>query len=523
MFKAMPKNLLSFVYKSLFIGLMGLFLACQNTQKTPPNIVLFFVDDLGWQDTSVPFWDKSTPLNQRYYTPNMERLRAKGVQFTNAYSTPVCSPSRISLMTGMNAARHRVTNWTLQPDVLQPMEINHPTLEFPQWNVNGLATSDSLPYTVYATPLPAILQQNGYHTIHVGKGHFGALGYPSADPRNIGFDQNIAGHAAGAPASYWGEEHFGNNQVNPPVWAVPGLENYHGQPIFLTEALTQEALKAVATATETKKPFFLYFSLYGVHTPLMANARFIDRYTALDLPQQEAKYASMIESMDHALGELLDYLDRNKLTNNTVVLFMSDNGGLSAVARGGEKHTHNAPLKSGKGAIYEGGIRVPMLGYWPGKTTTPRVIDQPLIIEDFFPTLLDIAGIDSPQTVQTIDGKSFAGLLQAQSSTSSHPLYWHYPNAWGPTGPGIGSFSAVRNDPWKLIYFHEDQHFELYNLKEDIGEQNDLAKEHPQRLAQLAQQLTAHLQATAAQMPRYKTTQQPVPYPTDALRQVYSE
>ena len=228
----MSLNRILYVYICLF------FISCNSTSnKTNPNIVLFLVDDMGWQDTSVPFWENETKFNRLYNTPNMERLADMGVKFTNAYSTPVCSPTRISLMTGMNAARHRVTNWTLHPNVRKPAEINHNTFDFPNWNYNGLSVSDSIPNSVLATPLPQVLKDNGYFTIHAGKAHLGAIGYPSSDPINIGFDINIAGHAAGAPQSYLGMDNFGNKDSKNKIWAVPGLDNYHGKDIFLTQSL----------------------------------------------------------------------------------------------------------------------------------------------------------------------------------------------------------------------------------------------------------------------------------------------
>lgn len=501
-------------YFLFILSFLTVFISCQKKEQQPPNIVLFFVDDMGWQDTSVPFWNQKTPLNERYHTPNMERLAAMGVKFTNAYSTPVCSPTRVSLMTGMNAARHRVTNWTLQPDQQQPMESNHPNLSFPEWNYNGIARSDTISHAALATPLPQLLKDQGYYTIHVGKAHFGALGYPSENPIHLGFDINIAGHAAGAPESYLGTENFGNGKPNKEVWAVPGLEEYHGKDIFLTQALTEKALQAVSTPLRKKQPFFLYFALYGVHTPLMADTRFAHKYEGMGLPPEEIKYASMVESMDNALGNLLNFLEEKAIANQTVVLFMSDNGGLSAVARGGEKHQHNAPLKSGKGSIYEGGIRVPMLALWPGITKKNSIEDNPVIIEDFFPTLLDIAGVKSYQKLQAVDGQSFAPLLEGKlKEKNNRPLFWHYPNAWGPSGPGIGSYSAVRNGNWKLIYFHEKQELELYNLSEDIGENDNLAFKNPDQVKYLAQLLTDHLIHVNAQMPAYKETGKQVPWP----------
>ena len=181
------------------------------------------VDDLGWQDTSVPFWSQETEFNRLYNTPNMEKLANMGVKFTNAYATPVCSPTRISLMTGMNSVNHRVTNWTLRPNVKKPAEINHKEFEFPDWNYNGLSTIPGVNNTVHATSLPQILKDNGYYTIHAGKAHLGAISFPSSDPSNIGFDINIAGHAAGAPQSYLGIENFGNGDEKNKIWAVPSL------------------------------------------------------------------------------------------------------------------------------------------------------------------------------------------------------------------------------------------------------------------------------------------------------------
>lgn len=505
---------------SFFLFFFIIFLWCCETRKQteqPPNIILFFVDDMGWQDTSVPFWNKSTVFNEIYKTPNMEQLAKKGVKFTNAYATPVCSPTRVSLMTGMNAARHRVTNWTLRPDQKQPMELNHPTLEFPDWNYNGIGLDSSTPNTTFSKPLPQLLAENGYYTIHAGKAHFGAIGYPSSNPLNLGFDVNIAGHAAGAPGSYLGTQNF-TKPGKAEIWAVPGLEKYHGQDIFLTEALTQEVLAAMDQPVHNKSPFFLYFALYGIHTPLMGNDRFIQPYREMGMEEPEARYASMIESMDQALGKVLNYLEVNELEKNTVILFMSDNGGLSAVARGGEKHTHNLPLKSGKGSIYEGGIRVPMLAYWPNKTQAETVNQNPLIIEDFFPSILEIAQIESVDIPQIVDGKSFVPLLQNDAKSEiNRPLFWHYPNDWGSNGPGIGSFSAIRQGDWKLIYFHTNKTLELYNLNDDIGEHQNLFGSNREKAKQLASLLTQHLKNVNAQMPVEKLTQEPIPWPTNLV------
>ena len=505
----------------LIVVLAIVFSACESEEipEPKPNIVLFLVDDMGWQDTSVPFWYKRTPFNEIYRTPNMECLAAEGIKFTQAYATAVCSPTRVSLMTGMNAARHRVTNWTLRKDSIQPMEKNHPTLEFPLWNVNGMSPVAGYPKAVHATSLPQLLNDAGYYTVHSGKAHLGAIGTPGENPLNLGFDVNIAGHAAGAPGSYLGADNFGNGMEGKEVWAVPGLEKYHGKNIHLTEAITQEALMSLDSVVATQQPFFLYMAHYAVHTPIMADDRFVQKYLEKGIDSIEAKYASMIEGMDKSLGDIMDYLEKKKITENTIILFMSDNGGLSAVARGGEKHTHNKPLASGKGSIYEGGIREPMLVKWPGKVAPNTVTDEMVIIEDFYPTILEMAGIEGVETVQTIDGQSFVAVLKEEKKegVEERPLFWHYPNEWGPSGPGVGASSAVRKGDWKFIYFHADRRMELYNIKLDIGETQNLISEEQDKVREMASVLTNHLKQVKAQMPIDKTTGKRVEYPVELL------
>ena len=485
-------------------------------RQRPPNIVLFLVDDMGWQDTSVPFHDEVTDLNRRYRTPTMERLAASGMKFTQAYACSVCSPTRVSLMTGWNAARHRVTNWTLRKDGSN--DRHHPRLDFPQWNVNGLSPEPGVERSVHARALPAYLGAAGYRTIHVGKAHFGATETPGSDPINIGFDVNVAGHAAGGPGSFLGTQNFsavwrGGDRV----WDVPGLQKYHGQDIFLTEALTIEANRAVDRAVTEGRPFFLYMAHYAVHVPFAVDGRFYPKYQADGLDDTEAMYSAMIEGMDKSLGDILDNIARHGLSDNTIVLFLSDNGGLSASGRSGEPHTHNRPLSSGKGSAHEGGVRVPMIVSWPGVTEPATTCHQTVIVEDFFPTILELAGIAMVDQVGgVVDGRSFVQLLRGHDdpSRAKRPFVWHFPNHWGPTGPGIGPSSAIRLGDWKLIYYHDSRDYELFNLAEDLAEEHNLALQRIDVRDRLATELTQYLVEVDAQMPVIRATGERVRLPS---------
>lgn len=472
-----------------------------------PNIVFFLVDDMGWQETSVPFHTEVTALNRRYKTPNMERLAEQGIKFTQAYASAVCSPSRVSALTGMNVARHRVTNWTLRknasPD--NPSKAITP----PAWNVNGICTNAGVERTTQVTPLPALLRAAGYRTIHTGKAHFGAKNTPGENPLNLGFDVNIAGHAAGGPGSYWGEKNFSAAwRTTPPdrVWDVPGLEAYHGQDIYLTEALTREAIKAVEKSVADKQPFYLYMSHYAVHAPWEKDTRFYQKYIDAGLKPFEATLASMIEGMDKSLGDLMAALDRLGVADNTVILFMSDNGSPSQCPS-------NLPLRGHKITPYEGGIREPMLVKWPGVARAGSVCRDPVVIEDFFPTILEMAGAEwRGKTIQTVDGESFVPLLKGAGHTAADRAFvWHFPHVYGEP-----PFSAIRQGPWKLIYHHIGRRLELFNLDEDLSEKHNLATENPAKVKELAQLLAGRLRAEDALMPVDKVTGQVIPFPGES-------
>lgn len=503
------------------LALLALAGGCRTTppEAPRPNIALFLVDDLGWQDTSVPFYTERTPFNDRYRTPHMERLARQGMTFTNAYAaSPVCTPTRTSIMTGRHPARTRITNWTLRNDLdAQETSPKAYPLRSPAWHVAGLQPGE--------VTLPEVLRRNGYRTIHVGKAHFGALGTPGADPTTLGFDVNVAGHAAGGPGSFYGRHNFsGAHRGADRVWDVPGLERYHGQNIYLTDALTREANRAIERAVAEGKPFFLNMAHYAVHAPIMADSQYVGRYEGLH--PVEAAYASMIEGMDASLGAIMDKLEELGVAENTLILFMSDNGGLSAHARGGELHTHNAPLRSGKGSAYEGGIRVPMIVAWakpnagtPAQARLPieagRDTDEPVISDDFFPTILEVTGVEeSASFTQDIDGRSLVPLLvQAGGFERGGPLHWHYPHKWGPEGPGLDPFTAIRDGDWKLIYFYHDRRWELYNLANDLGETTNLAERRPEITERLARNMVAWMEDVGAQAPVARATGQEVGLP----------
>ncbi|WP_443937559.1 sulfatase [Pedobacter sp. MW01-1-1] len=503
----------------LILAVLLLFSTQKLFAQKQPNIIVFLVDDMGWQDTSVPFWNKTTEFNKRYHTPNMERMAKSGMKFTNAYANPVCTPTRVSFITGVNSSRTHVTNWT-NPDKNVNTDRKDSTLLSVNWNINGFSPQPNEPRTFYATALPAVLKENGYYTVHSGKAHFGSKGTPGSNPLNVGFDVNIAGNEIGHPASYYGEKNYDNPNKNgkPNRNAVPGLEKYHGTHTFLSDAITTEALAAIEKPIQEKKPFFLYLAHYAVHAPILPDSRYVDKYLSMGLDKSEAAYASLIEGMDKSLGDVLDFLVRSKIDKNTVVIFMSDNGGLSVTPRGGTAWTHNLPLKGGKGSVYEGGIREPMLIQWPGVVKPGSIAEQYVLIDDFMPTIMAIAGIKKPKLVQKLDGESFLPILKNPAlKKPERELVWHRPNTWGIAidAMGVNFASAFRKGDWKIVYDFRKGKLELYNLKDDIAEMNNLATSNPEKVKELAILFTKKLKANDAQMPVYKATGKTIPWPDE--------
>ena len=425
-----------------------------------PNIILFLVDDMGWQDTSVPFGAEPTKLNEIYHTPNMERLAQKGVKFTHAYANSISSPSRVSLFTGANAARHRVTNWTLKKNV--STDRKNDLLEFGDWNYNGLCPEEGVPYTFYAKCLPELLRENGYTTMMVGKAHFGSLDTPAADPLTIGFDYNIAGHAAGAMGSYLGEEGYGatGNPEWAKIWAVPNLEKYHGTDTFLTEALTLEAKGLMDKALLKQKPFFLYMSHYAVHAPFATDKRFYDKYIAKGLSHKEAQYAGLVEGMDKSLGDLMDYLEEKGMLDNTLVVYTSDQGFYM-----GEHGWFD------KRFMYEESMRTPLIMRLPKGFDRKGDITEMVQNIDYAPTFLELAGAPVPDDIQ---GVSLLPLLKGE-----HPkdwrkaLYYHFYEY--PAEHMVKRHYGIRTERYKLIHFYNDiDWWELYDIQSDPTEMHNL-------------------------------------------------
>lgn len=467
--------------------------------KEKPNIIFFLVDDMGWQETSVSFHRERTWLNNNYNTPNMERLELQGMKFTQAYACPLSSPTRISLMTGQNAARHKVTNWTLFKDKSPDSYSESKEVIVPEWNVNGMSMEPGIEHTLYVQEtLPSILRKGGYKTIHVGKAHWGAIGTPGEEPLNLGFDVNIAGHAAGGPGSYHGTRNFSAAFRNGgPEWDVPGLEKYHGKDINLTEVLTLEATREMEKAVEEKIPFYLYMSHYAIHAPWEEDGRFLDKYKRMGLTDFEAIYASMLESMDKSLGDLMQHVRRLGIEENTIIIFMSDNGQP-------RQAKNSPPLRGHKITPYEGGIRVPMLVKVPGMTKAGTVCNAPVIIEDIYPTILSLASADGfAECDDTVDGRDLSPLLKGKKvMDKNRAFFWHYPHIYDINDP----YSVIRKGDWKLIWHYVDQRAELFNLKEDLGEKNNLADEEPVRAQALRKELREYLMSVNASIPISKST-----------------
>jgi len=456
--------------------------AARRRPAKRPNIVFFLVDDLGWADLNC--------YGSRFYeTPNVDRLAAEGMRFTDAYAAcPVCSPTRASILTGKYPTRVGITDWIpgarrKNPPLLTPEDLHALPLEEVTW--------------------PEVLQQQGYLTFFAGKWHLGGEGF---FPEDQGFDINVGGHHRGSPPGGYFSPY-----KNPKLTDGPPGE-------YLTDRLAAESVRFLEHRRDPDRPFLLYLSFYTVHTPIQAKAEDIAKYrtkaermgldepapgrperdSTTNLRQDNPAYAGMVESMDRAVGRVLDAIRRLGLDDETIVFFMSDNGGLSTLPGKRRAPTCNLPLRAGKGWCYEGGIREPMIIKWPGVTQPGSVCSVPVTSTDFYPTILEMLGLPA-MPEQHADGVSLVPLLKGNDRLDRTAIYWHYPHYHG---SGHRPSGAIRAGDWKLIEFFEEGRVELYNLRNDIGEQHDLAAQYPQKVVELRRMLAAWRRQTGAKMPR---------------------
>ena len=440
-----------------FVRLAGLGLAALSTGAyaaprskgagRKPNIVYINIDDMGWTDLGF--------MGSRFYeTPHIDRLASEGMVFTHAYTPAAnCAPSRACVFSGQYTPRHGV--YTVASS--ERGNAKHRKL---------IPTENSTVLPDEKVTMAEALRAGGYVTCHAGKWHLGA------DPKTQGFDVNIGGNHAGHPRSYF------SPYKNPDLKDGPKGEH-------LADRLTDEVIGFVKANQD--RPFFLHFAPYSVHTPLQAKANVIAKYKGKMSTDRHknAVYAAMVETLDTNIGRLMNKLDELKLRDNTFVLFCSDNGGVYKISK-------QWPLRAGKGAYYEGGIREPMIVRWPGKVAAGAKCETPVCGIDFYPTFLDVVGLEKP-TGYLLDGVSLVPLLTGRGKLSERPLFWHFPiylqggnaetqDVLFRTRPG----SAVRLGDWKLIeYFEDGGSRELYNLKNDPGEKSNLIGKELRKVAEL--------------------------------------
>lgn len=444
-------------YYSRFLGLLFIlpalfFLSCQNAVPPPqPNIILFLVDDMGWTDLGCYG-------NTFHETPNIDRMASEGMRFTNAYAAcAVCSPSRAAIMTGKYPARLKITDW-----------------------IPGHRGNDQFitPKQYYELPLEEYslaeaLHDAGYQTFHVGKWHLGET--PPYWPEHQGFQVNIGGHSKGAPGSYY----FPYAKLGPGnEWTTRNLPDGHENGDYLTDKLTDHALELIEDARGSSHPFFLYMAYYTVHTPQEGKPELVEKYrqkhASGDSAYDNFHYAAMVQSLDESVGRILKKLAELDIEEETFIVFTSDNGGLA-----GGRFNGNAPLRAGKGTHYEGGIREPFIVRWPGKVAAGTTSEAIVSGQDIYPTLLDIAGANLQHPV---DGKNLWPEINEGRKEEERTVFWHYPHFH--RGRPV---SVIRRGDWKLIEFLETGNLELYHLKEDIAEENNLAATKPELAQELRQ------------------------------------
>lgn len=461
-----------------YIGIIALALTVLNgaacAEENPPNVVFILVDDMGWMDLSCQGSDY-------FRTPNIDALASRGLRFTDAYAAcAVCSPTRAAVMTGRWPGRVGVTDWIRAR--FQRGGIGTPDKN-PTEYVGGKKQKLLCPPNPYwmehaEITIAELLHERGYATGFIGKWH---LGDPDWYPTSQGFDINIAGCDIGQPPSYF-------DPYTHPRYSLDGQMQPRKKGEFLTHREGDEARKFILE--NKSKPFFLHYCPYAVHTPIQAIEEVAAKYEREGKTKNNAKYAAMVESVDDAVGMIDKALEEAGVRENTLVFFTSDNGGLKGP-------TDNTPLRSGKGYAYEGGIRVPAIVAWPGKIPEGVESPEPVSSVDYLPTICDATGTKLPST--EIDGMSLLPLLQSggNESLSRDAIYWHFPHYRHKPGP----YSIIRAGDWKMIRWYEGQ-VELYNLADDLGEQNNLVQSHGEKAAELDKMLSNELKRIGAKLPR---------------------
>jgi arylsulfatase A-like enzyme len=450
----------------LLLGVLALLPVPQAAAADRLNVVVILIDDLGWADLGC--------YGSKFYrTPHIDRLAAQGMKLTDAYAAcPVCSPTRAALMTGKYPARLNLTDWLPGRPDRPDQKLLRPTIR------------QELP--LEEKTLARALKAAGYATGHVGKWHLGGKGF---GPEAHGFDLNVAGDQAGSPRSYFAPFKDGQGRF------MPGLEEApEGE--YLTDRLTREAERFIEKNRE--RPFFLYLAHYAVHIPLKARADILAKYKGELKPgvQSNPVYAAMIESVDESVGRIVGKLEELKLTERTLIVFTSDNGGLCILEGPNTPSTINTPLREGKGYLYEGGIRVPLVVQWHGTVKPGGVSSFPVSTVDLFPTILDACGVKSEAAV---DGISLTGVLRGKEPPARDALFWHYPHY---SNQSVQPGGAVRAGNWKLIEFYENGRLELFDLSKDTSESRNLSAEKPDVVKELHAKLDAWRKETGARMMR---------------------
>lgn len=446
-------------------------------RASKPNIVVILVDDLGWTDLGC--------FGSGYYeTPNIDRLCRAGMKFTNGYAAcSVCSPTRAALLTGRYPARTGITDWIhFADDDAAVAAGENPTAYVGSKDQAVLCPPNPFWMDLEERTLAEVLKEAGYTSCHVGKWHLGdAPWYPEEQ----GFDYNFGGCDYGQPPSYF--DPYARNAQRPNIPTLPPRKK--GE--YLTTRESDEATGFIRKHADG--PFFLHMAHYCVHMPLQGRPDLVEKYEGRPTTNHSnPKYAAMVESVDEAVGNIMRTLDELGLAENTITLFTSDNGGHI-------RATDNAPLRSGKGYAFEGGIRVPVIFHWPGKIPGGTVRDEPVISVDYFPTFLKVAGVPVPGD-RVIDGMDLSPmLLGGEETLGRDALYWHFPHY---RAKDVPPYSIIRAGDWKLIRQYDGKRHQLFNLKDDLSEAEDLAARMPEKVGALDARLSKHLAECGAKIPR---------------------